>query len=68
MLLERRNRRGVLLLVRRSGWTALYLFVVGVLVEGEVEVEDGLFEVLGEVDFLSDWEDIYLYSLTMTVS
>lgn len=38
------------------------------LVEGEVEVEDGLFEVLGEVDLLSGWEDMYLYSLTMTVS
>ena len=61
MLLEMRNPRGVLLLVRRSGSTVLYLFVVGVLVEGEVEVEDGLFEVFGEVDLLSGWEDMYLY-------
>lgn len=45
-----------------------YLFVAGLLVEGEVEVEYGFFEELGEINFLSGWMDAYLYSLTITVS
>lgn len=41
---------------------------MSVLIEGEIEVEDGFFEEFGEVDFLSEWGEGYLYSLTMTVS
>ena len=47
--------------ISRSGCGWVYLFVVAVFVEGEVEVEDGLFEVLGEVHFLSAWGAWYLY-------
>ena len=39
----------------------VYLLVGGFFVEGEVEVEDGLFEVLGEIDFLPVWVEDYLY-------
>lgn len=53
---------------RRSGWGWGYFFIGGVLMEGEVEVEDGFFDVLGQVYFLPDYSDCYLYSLTMTVS
>lgn len=46
----------------------VYLFVVRLLVEREVEVEDRLFEELGQINFLPAWNDLYLYSLTITVS
>lgn len=45
-----------------------YLFVAGLLIEREVEVEYGFFEELGQINFLSAWIDAYLYSLTITVS
>lgn len=45
-----------------------YLFVLGLFVEGEVEVKYGFFEVLGEVYLLPGLDREYLYSLTMTVS
>jgi hypothetical protein len=34
----------------------------------EVEVEDGLLNKLGEVDLLPEYDEGYLYSLTMIVS
>ena len=53
---------------RRSDSREGYLVVLALLIEGEVEVEDGFFEVLGEVHFLPACRGGYLYSLTMTVS
>jgi hypothetical protein len=42
------------------------LVVSGVLVVGEVEVEGGFLEVLGEIDLLPEFLGSYLYSLMMT--
>ena len=42
--------------------------VIHGLVEGEVEVEDALLDVLGEVHLLPAWMMCYLYSETMTAS
>lgn len=38
-----------------------YFFIVRVLIEGEVEIENGFFEKLGEIYFLSVFTVIYLY-------
>ena len=53
---------------RKSASAFSYLLVVAVLVEGEVEVEDGFFEEFGEIDLLPLFGGGYLYSLTITVS
>lgn len=41
-------------------------FVIGILVISEVEVESRFFQVLGQIDFLSELTSKYLYSLIVT--
>ena len=38
-----------------------YFFIMRVLIEGEVKIENGFFEKLGEIYFLSVFTVIYLY-------
>jgi hypothetical protein len=44
----------------------VYLLVSRGLVEGVVEIECGLLEILGQVDLLPAWGEGYLCSLTVT--
>lgn len=42
------------------------LLIVGLFIEGVIEVESSLFDVFGEIDFLSGYKKPYLYSEIMT--
>jgi hypothetical protein len=61
LLPERLSLQVVELPCHRPFLKVVYLLVRGFLVEGEVEVEDGLLEVLGEIYFLPVWVEDYLY-------
>lgn len=47
--------------VRRSLLNMDYFLVLRVLIEGEVEIENGFFEKLGKIYFLSACTAMYLY-------
>ena len=62
------NRLKAALHVHKSRLYSNYFFILSILVESEVKVENGFFEKFGEIYFLSVFTVIYLYSLTITVS
>ena len=62
------NRLKVALQVHKSRLYSSYFFILGILVKGEVKIENRFFKKFGEIYFLSMFTVIYLYSLTITVS
>jgi len=56
-----RNRLMDGLPFNKSQLQASYFFIMCVLVEGEVEIENGFFKKLGEIYFLPAFTVFYLY-------
>ncbi len=54
--------------IRKSQWLVNYLFIGGLLIESEIEIENCLLKILGQIHLLPEFRLwCYLYSLTMTV-
>lgn len=56
-----RNRLMDGLPFNKSQLQASYFFIMCVLIEGEVEIENGFFKKLGEIYFLPAFTVFYLY-------